>query len=454
MMLKHLIICTISGLILMGCQSPLDDSLYKQWSQSPKQSVSEQLASTAQFDLPTTDLFAGDVTLDALIAYALEHHPAIHAARHRVQQAKHGIDQVTSFDDPKFTLTPLGQMAQTADGEVTLMTSLSQKIPLSNKLSIQGDVAKQQVKITQQQLKQTQLSVTRDIKKTYWQYQLTVLTGQVLQKQKVLMQQFNEAANAAYRAGRSDQQDLLRITVEISQLENQILTSNQQQRSAIARLNSLLNRPVSTELKLTPNASSPINNTSLEDWQKQALNQSPSLRVIHIAIDQARKQLKLAHLKRIPDLTIMLNYAAVEDGGTAMSADGTDQLYAGFGINLPIWQSKLEAAEKQAIARISELLKLLVSKNNQLQYEIADSYERVQSQNKQNVLYRKTILPQAQQVVDSALSQYRAGRGSFLNLIDNWQKLLDLQLMAHRNHTLMLQDFAQLQFLTAENQGQ
>jgi outer membrane protein TolC len=274
-------------------------------------------------------------------------------------------------------------------------------------------------------------------------------TLDVLHKQRKLMDQVYNSANATYQAGRANQQDLLRITVEISQIDNRVLTATQQQQSAIARINALLNRPATAPLTLHHTTDDAIDLLTLENWQKQALNNAPQLQSIHIAIEQARKQLKLAHQQRIPDLTVMLNYSAVSDHGTSMAANGNDQIYAGLGINLPIWGEKLEAGERQAIARIRELLSQLIAENNQLQYNVADIFARVQSQQQQDTLYHDTILPQAQQVVDSALSQYQSGRGGFVSLIDNWQKLLDLQLMSHRNHTLLQQDFAQLQYLAA-----
>lgn len=449
--MKHLLYigCLGGALVLVGCQTPFDDSLYQQWQQSQAHAspITSLLSTTS--NIASSDIFSDPLSLTDMISYAQSRNPTIEVAKHRIEQARQTIPQVTSLDDPMFTVAPVGRMAQTADGEVGLMASLSQKLPLSDKLGIRGLVAEQQVKIATEQLRQTQLAVTRDVKQVYWSYQLAVQTMAVIKEQRDLMQQFNEAANAAYRAGRSDQQDLLRITVEISTLDNRMTTATQQQQSAMARLNSLLNRPASAPLSLQTPPNEIEDNPIEQDWQKLAYDNAPQLRMIHLAIEQARKQLKLAHLQRIPDLTVVLNYAAVSDSGTSMAANGTDQIYAGLGINLPIWQDKLDAAERQAIARIHELISQLVAENNQLQYAVADAYQRVESQRKQDELYHSTILPQAQQVVDSALSQYRAGRGSFLNLIDNWRKLLEIELMTHRNHTLWKQDLAQLQFLAS-----
>lgn len=442
--------CLFIALLLVGCQSPLDDSLYQKWSRDQQNTVADTVTQTRdQVMAISSHAMSTPTSLDELIATALAHNPAVVAARYRIEQTQQTIPQATSLDDPILTVTPVGNMAQTADGQITAMGSLSQKFPLSGKLLTRGKVAADQVNIAKEQLLETQLTLIRDIKQAYWNHQLAKQTLAVLDSQKQLMQQFSEAANASYRAGRSDQQDLLRINVEISTLDNRILSTNQILNSTIARINTLLNRSAASPLDLTDTQSITINLQSLDNWQKQTLLNSPQLKQTHHAIAQARKQLKLARQQRIPDLTVMLNYAAVADHGTSMASNGDDQLYAGLGINLPIWQNKLDAAQKQAIARIGQLLSELVAQHNQLQFAVADMHQRVQSQQQQDALYRETILPQTQQVLDSALSQYRSGRGSFLNLIDNWQKLLELQLMSHRNHSQLQQDYAQLQLLAA-----
>ncbi len=434
---------------LVGCQSPLDDSLYTQWEKDRTTTVAQTISDQQQEDAATSDALAEPATLEQLIAYAQKHHPMIQAANFRIEQAEQGIILAKSLDDPILTVSPVGNMAQTADGEVTAMASVSQRFPISGRLTTQSDAAKEQVQIATEQRRQTQLALTRDVKQAYWNLHLANQTLTVYESQKQLMHQVHESADAAYRAGRAAQQDLLRLNVEISALDNRIIATQQQRHSAIARINSLLNRPADAPLSLTEVEASPVALQTADAWQKQALNHSPQLKQIHHAIAQARKQLKLAHLKRIPDLTVMLNYAAVADHGTSMAANGDDQLYAGLGINLPIWQEKLEAGEKQAVARIRELLSELIANHNQLQYAIADMYQRVDAQQKQDTLYRDTILPQAKQVLDSSRVQYRSGRGPFADLIDNWQKLLQLELMSHRNHTQLQQDYAQLQFLAA-----
>ena len=118
--MKHMLYigCLGGTLLLVGCQTPFDDSLYQQWQQSQAHASPITSASSTTSDIAPSDLFSDPLSLTDMIDYAQSHNPTIEVARHRIEQARQTIPQVTSLDDPMFTVAPVGRMAQTADGEV------------------------------------------------------------------------------------------------------------------------------------------------------------------------------------------------------------------------------------------------------------------------------------------------------------------------------------------------
>jgi outer membrane protein TolC len=42
------------------------------------------------------------------------------------------------------------------------------------------------------------------------------------------------------------------------------------------------------------------------------------------------------------------------------------------------------------------------------------------------------LIPQCRQTYEVSLTAYQAGRSEFLTVIDNWRRLLDFELMLHR----------------------
>ncbi|MDH3584347.1 MAG: hypothetical protein OER86_09045, partial [Phycisphaerae bacterium] len=101
--------------------------------------------------LPTThrsasavDL-AADGGLDQLLHLALGRNPDIRAARQKVARLAERVPQVTSLEDPVLQVAPFGEMAETAAGQVGVMSGLSQRIPTPGKLQARGRIAAQEV---------------------------------------------------------------------------------------------------------------------------------------------------------------------------------------------------------------------------------------------------------------------------------------------------------------------
>ncbi len=454
----------MSGLALLlgtlaGCSMPLSrDPMAGEWLQQDPSSWQMEGSPTWHSDAtvrvvaatqPATTQSSAALPADAgpqdYVRLALARNPSIRAAQRRVERLWDEVPQAESLDDPVFQVAPIGEMAQTAAGEVSLMTSLSQKLPFPGKRDTRGRIAAQSAAMARQDLASTRLSVMGDTRKAYWSYFYAQQAIEVTQDSRDLLEQFQATARAKYQAGTATQQDVLRASVELSNLDNQLITLKQRRTTAVAMLNSLMDRPIDAALPAPRKVKLGDVTLSLDSLLAQAARTNPDLRKIHDRIEMYRQKLRLARLNRWPDLTLGLTYNAVEDQGLAPMANGKDQWWLGFGINLPIWQDKLNAAENGALQGVLEGVGDLTAKQNELAFRIQDAAVRVDTQHRQALLFRDVIVPQAQQTVEVSQSAYQAGRLDFLTLVDNWRKLLDYELMYQQNLSQYEQSVADLE---------
>jgi outer membrane protein TolC len=142
---------------------------------------------------------------------------------------------------------------------------------------------------------------------------------------------------------------------------------------------------------------------------------------------------------------LSFDYNFVNNGGMSPEADGKDQWWVGFGLNIPIWMQRLNAAEREARNGILESSADLADTRNRVSYRVQDALSRTDNQQKQVVIFRDVIIPQAQQTLDVSLSDYKAGKSEFLTLADHWRKVLDFHLMYYQSLSQLEQDFADLQ---------
>lgn len=382
---------------------------------------------------------------EAYVQLALERNPAIRGAKQKVQRLAQRIPQVTSLDDPMFNVSPIGEMAETAAGQAGLMTGVSQKLPFPGKLSTRGRIAGQMVAAAAQDLEATKLQVIADTRQAYWSHYFAVRAINVTEQSRELLSQFKQIAEAKNKAGTASQQDVLRASVELSNLDNELITWRQRRTTAAAMLNSLIDRPVTAEIPAPSIVDADEIALDLNQLLAEAEQINPAIRKVREQVEEYRQRLKLAKLNRYPDLTAMLNYVAVEDEGISMAANGKDQWWLGFGVNLPVWTEKLDAAENESRHGIMESLADLNNAHNRVAFRVQDAFVKVDTQQRLTILFRDVIVPQAQQTVDASFSSYRAGKVEFLTVVDNWRKLLNFQLMYHQSLAQLEKDFAALQ---------
>jgi len=438
---------------MVGCNARYKDGPFSDWIEqdAPSWQLSEGGAVHTSRSLLAEPIARGELSFteetgaDEYVRVVLDRSPAIRAASAKVDRLTERIPQVTSLDDPMLSVVPIGELAETASGQVGMMNSVSQKLPFPGKLDTQGRIAQQDVAVAVQELNDTRLRVIADTRRAYWSYYFTTRGIEVVESDRDLIRQFRDVAEAKYKAGTASQQDVLRASVELSDLDNELLTLRQRQTTAVAMLNGLLDRAVNAPLPEPRTVELQEVSLRLDRLLADAAIDNPGLKKIHERVQSFREQLNLARLDRWPDLTVSLNYNPVDNGGTAPSATGKDQWWLGFGINLPIWLDKRNAAEQEALQGMFQGIAELTGEQNNVAFRVQDALVKVQTQQRLTILFRDVILPQARQTVQASDSGYRAGETDFLTLVDNWRKLLDFQLLYHQSLAQLEKDFADLQ---------
>ncbi len=379
------------------------------------------------------------------VRLALERNPAIRAAGERVRRLAQRIPQAKSLDDPVVRVAPFGEMAQTAAGEVGVMTSVSQRLPFPGKLDARGRIATRAAAEAAQELQRTRLAVVSDTRLAFWSYYDAARAIEVTRRSRGLLTQIRDVAESKLKAGAATQQDVLRSSLELSNLDNELIAYGQRLTTAQATLNRLIDRPIDAAVPVPEARGLDQITFSLSELLAEAGRANPGLRGIRQRIEGFRERLSLAKLNRWPDLNVSFNYNLVDREGLSRVATGDNQWWVGFGVNLPIWTQRLDAAEAEAIRGVLEGTWSLDDEQNRVAFRVQDALARTESHQLQVVLVRDVILQQARQTVEASMSGYRAGRLEFLALVDNWRKLLDVQLMYHHILSQFERSFAELQ---------
>ena len=352
--------------------------------------------------------------LPELIQEVLARNPELAAARKQWEAATNRITPARSLDDPILSVQ-LWNFPQTFNVTQTgnSIFGLSQNLPFPGKLGLKGEVASRSADMTEQAVHAKERELVARLKQAYYDLFLMQKTIQIHHEQVELLRQFFEIANTKFRAGKGSQADVLKAQVELSLLQQQLPVLEQRRKTAGAMLNTLLDRDPSLPLGLAQEPSPLPIDQPLDDLHRLALNDRPELKAAELDVQRSEQSRALAQRQYYPDFNVAFqrfqNYQANDGFGA----------YVAMSIPFAFWtKPKYDAGVQEAAAAVSVAQAQQHTLENLTRFQVDDLLAKLRATDQVATLYRTTILPQAEQSVESARVGYRVGKGSFLDLID------------------------------------
>jgi len=397
---------------------------------------------------PAAYSVSGNAGPDELAALGVARHPSVKAAEAKVRRMMAKVPQARALPDPKLRFSG-GSMAETAAGRVDWMTGVEQALPFPGKLRALAAAAGKEAEAAAADLELARLEVAEQIRATYWDYFLAVRTTAITSETKSALGLVRDSIDARVATNDAGQSDQLRIATEFGKLEKALVEARQAERSAKARLNSLLNRPGDASLP-SPASRMDRQRGELNALLAKAGASHPSVAAAEAQVEAFRHRLASARLDRYPDFLLGVQHASVSDNGLAMSANGRDQVFATLGISLPLWQAPRRARVEEATAGIEESTARVAAARANLRFRVEDAWVRAKSADELIRLFDKQILPESKQAFDLILTGYSAGTDSYVDVLDGWRSWLGFQFQQAANQAQLGKAIAALKSATGE----
>jgi outer membrane protein TolC len=395
----------------------------------------------------------GEHAIDFYVQVSLQRNPEILAAeRHMAAQAE-VVPQVTSLPDPTLAddvWPSANQTIQSAAGRVTNILVLTQQFPWCGKLRLRGEAANLDTKIALTQLAETQLKVVEAVKLAYYDISLNQRALRIIEdSDELLRADFVDPAKTG--AGKTTRLDLLRAQVELAKLQDQRINLSQKLKQAQADLAKALSTSPEADLKVADAPSLPAVPEQLDRLYQAAMISRPELQGKLQAISRDERLVELARLNYYPDVTVgVVWYAVTTDHAVSTEANGENSLGIALGINLPIWQRKLQAAVREAQNRTAESARLYQVSRDETLRLVRRLTVQARAQEQQLELFAKELIPSAEKALSVASEGYKADRVNPVRVIDNWIQLKDLRLQRARLEASLGQTLASLERVVGE----
>ena len=381
--------------------------------------------------------------LDALIDEAIKQNPAIKAAKNRWESSKAIIPQAKTLPDPELKLG-YQQIPAVSPIEGAIY-GFGQDIPFPGKLKLRGEVADRQAGRVKQEYEATKLAVVARVKEAYYDLHFVHEAIEIVERNKLLLIQFEKTAKARYAVAKAAQQDVFRAQVEISRVIDRLAVLEQEKESLHAAINRILNRPPSDPLGSPGDVALTPLTLPLSELNQRAQNYSPILLAFGKSIERGEQAVALAEKEYFPDF----GFSAV---GLRNNRINTNGYQITLGISIPLYYStKQRKGVQEALATLSSAKADWTNSRQDILFRVKDAYVRAKRAERLVKVVGSAIIPQATLALQSAQAGYAVGRVDFLTLLNNLLTLQENELELHQETVAHEKAIAQLEEVTGGN---
>ncbi len=348
--------------------------------------------------------FNGRLTLDGLYRSVDSLSPRVAAARSSADAALARVPGNRRLPDPRLQFATMNRQLPGFELQQPLgmnQVQLTQIFPIpgTGKLGLAEGVAQSLADAGRAQVGETVWEQRARAAMAFYDLYEAEGSLTVMRETLQLLEAVSSTVNGMYAVGEAKQADVLRAQLEIGRMTGQVADMEATRRTMASRLNTVLNRPPevptgSPQLPIFPSALPPTDSVIAA-----ALASRGMLRAGADQVRAATAAEQLARREIWPDLEVGVIY-----GWQPMPEGGTDEMLSLMvGASVPIWAGSRQLKMRDETAAMRQMaVEELAAMEGDTRGRVAElvaEYERTHSL---HLLYRQTLLPQAEATVSSA----------------------------------------------------
>lgn len=372
-------------------------------------------------------------TADDYVRAALLRNPGVEAAFQSWRAAADRGAQVGSLPDPRLTFGYFVEEIQTRTGPQEYRVGVQQSFPWPGTLGDREAAADARATAEWRRFEAAQWYTAERVLRALHDLRYLDRAIAITAENLELLRSFEVAVRARYRVGTGSHPDLIRVQVELGQLEDRLAQLRALRPATIAALNAVLDRPPGTPVERVPDIPERVATTSPDQLIEAARATSPELLALDGEIEATRLDESAARRGGYPDFSLGLDYiftGSADAPGTRGSGD--DPILVTLGLELPFGRGRIDAGVRESVARRSAAVHRRSEVENRLAHAIHRVWFEHTDADRRVRLHEEGLIPKSEESLRASLAGFRAGNTSFLDLLDTERTLLEFSIAAER----------------------
>jgi len=360
-------------------------------------------------------LYSQGLSLDQAVKEALSHNPSLLQAYQKWQTVKARFWINISPDYPIiFTeMEGIPEHSSSFKQSEVKKSGISQEFEFPTTYFFKGQRSRYLQEKEKAHYQQMCNEIAAQVKIVYYNYQLLKHQQDLYKKILSLTKESFEKARIRVIAGETTSYDTLKLRVDVTEAENQVIKIQNQKKIVLAELNQLLGREIHSPVMLYGELRYLPLKTDLDSLRRGALVYHPKLNSVREEISMEKAEKNLAWSELLPK--IHFRYFKQKYGSNL-----TQNAWGGeVGLSLPIWsflkgQGEICAANNSLNAvRAKEF-----SVKQTIQVEVDRAIANLKIAEKKVLSFQKNTLNQVEELVRITTRSYEEGEMGYLQLSD------------------------------------
>lgn len=359
------------------------------------------------------------VSLESIPDRIKKQNPELAAARYQIAEAEGRLLQAGRRSNPELSLE-FAHNAAFEEGEISI--GISQKFPLTNRLSLEKTVNQTAMEAAKAEVREVERQLIAESKQILIRSLAIRHEKKIIQQQSNLARQLADYIGAAATKGEGSVLDAGQAHLEAAQFRNQLRQLDAQTTTLSGQLKPLLGMSVNSKVVISGQLPA-----SLTPERSLNTSRRPDLQAARLAARQAAENAALERSKCQEDIELSLS-GGVERSEDAPEGFETEAIFKfGVTIPLPLW-NKNEGAIHEADARQQRKQSEAQALNREIQHQLATAHAEMSEWAKLASEISNTLLPLAQQQAKLAEQAYREGQGDLQSTLRSREQMLELAL--------------------------
>jgi cobalt-zinc-cadmium efflux system outer membrane protein len=324
-------------------------------------------------------------SLRELIQEAEQKNPRLAASFHAWQASRNVPKQISALPETQVSVqqfsvgSPRPFAGYSNSDFAYIGFGASQDIPYPGKRQLRAQVAEHEAESMEAQTDSVRRMLVGSLKIVYFKLAYIQQTAGVLQKSDQLLNQVEQAAEARYRVGQGNQQDVLKAQLQHTKILQEIAHHHQEEGLLEAQIKQLLGRSQESSDIIADTLTARSLSFTPSELLQRASEQNPDVHSKQASIRLQETQVELAHKEFRPDFNVGYTY---EHNASQFK----DYYMASFSVRLPN-RGRQRAALAEAEQNQERARQELDAESQRVLSEVQQQYVRAKTSEERLRIY-------------------------------------------------------------------